>query len=1215
MSSPAEIIAARVNGSYTEPADTTATESPESRAYADAANGNANGSAASGPLRTLADSKAFPVLGGTRSVPAAAASWGPAAPGSPAASSAPKFRVSTIQEAFSLDADDQLNVARPEFIKVLTGIKTATGAGIECTTSQHTKKRTFLISGTPDQVKQAKRLVIRRLTKPVTVTFTIPAAVRARVIGAQGRHLKPIVQQNEVKVDIGHPANGDARSSSPQGLDDNNLHIDNDYDDDDDDVYAQTVDVTITGDSEGCKRARAQMLAVVAAETHDAVLRVRVDDLVRAFVPRAIAKLVEAYPQLDIAVPPRDSSSHAVIVSGERAAALEARDQIKDILALTQLRLVVERVPIPVVKHQFLPVDLVLAEHNVLIQLPGPGESDVKFVGERSNIAAAQERARRTTSQYTVEVLDMAKAHKGNLAHVRAVAAWLAKNGTFGRVADEHDVGVNPPLLAFLLDPATALIPVEIIVKNSDVEKTKAARRAIVAAVNSITLDQTRTVADIDEFLLPRAPALLDAADANYVVLGNTIVLFDGADDAAASDDFDDAPSDTLDAASAALDPLRKLQASLATAVLPVASSLQDTIAGPAGSTLRSILAAVEPDTVEVTLHANASGPSADEVYVHGLKADVATVVKDIETVLAEAEEYKATGGYKTTIEVPRFVLSRVIGKGGANLNAIRDEFGVKIDVAGEAKDSDDVTDKTLKTEITIAGIKRNADEAKNAISKLSKKLADDTLSRLRIESQYHRRIVGPSFSSILRLQEKYSVRIRFPSENNSGFGDAPKNKDEVTIRGPSKNVARAEEELKELYEFEKENGFKQTIQIPVKAIARVIGRNGETIRGIADASGIEYRFNRDRKEEEESGFSEVELTGSKKGLKEATLKIDAIIQEAENFVSVTVNVPPKFHRDLVGPSGSVMREMIHKAGGDDLSRQQYTRLLTIPDEGSESDEIVCQGDQTIVNSLVAQINEIVAEKEASVDAEYELAKDKHRLLIGPGGSIRHSLQDEFKVQIDIPRAKDSSTIVKLFGLPENIEKLKAKLDELTKDNWNESIDVPASLHGLVSDRGTFIRTLRSLYNVEVSHGNVSRQASQLSNAAIPTAPEGASGEEGASTAFTIDEIPEVKGGSGIIPWRLIGESDATAKAATLIGQQLERAEKADCAAWFYSKTPSSHFPKIVGPQGRKINQIRKITGAFITIPRINEKNSQFIYLVGTRESLEKAHESFAKLI
>lgn len=1205
MATPAEIIAARVNGTYVAADFDDFSASSASPEPSKPTNGS----------RSLKDESAFPVLGGgsRASTPTTSTSWGPNAPAAasvatplvaPAVKSAstalPKFKVSTIQEAFSLDAEDQLNVVRPEFIKILTSIKTATQANIECTTSQHTKKRTFLITGKPDQVKLAKRLVIKKLTKPVSLTFNIPAKVRSRVIGAQGRNLKPIVLQNEVKVDIG---NLDG-SVSPEV-------------EDEDDIFAQTVQVTIDGDAEGTKRAKEQILAIVKEETKNLLIKLPVDDFVKPFITKAIEKVTSEYSQLEISVPPYFSLSKSVIISGDRETALEARDQIKDIIALLESKLVIEGVPIPKIKHQFLPIETILEEDDVLIKLPEEGETDVKFIGEKKKIAAAQEKARKTTSQYKVEVLDMSKAHKGNLPHVRAIAALLTKNNTFGAIASEHDVVINPPSAEFLADETQTLIPIEIVVKNDDVEKTKNARRSIVSTVNDIKPSQAKIVSDIDSFFISKVPATLEEVEkAQFVILNNNIILFDVETKEAGDDfdDFDDSSADALETANKALDSLRELQASLDSKVLKVSSDNQTHISGPNGTTLKSILAGSEPDSVFVKLHSNAKGKSANEVYVHGLKTEVAAVVKDIETVLAEAEEFKATGGYKATFEVPTFVLSRVIGKGGANLNNIRDEFGVKIDIAGEAKDRDDVTDKSLKTQISIGGIKRNAEAAKEAISKLAKKLADDTILRLRIENQYHRRIVGPSFTYINRLQDKYNVQIRFPSEKNTSFADAPKNKDEVTIRGPSKNVAKAEEELKELYEFERENGHKSTIKVPTKAIARVIGKNGETIRDIADGAGVEYRFNRDRKEEEELGYAEVELTGSKSALKEATQKINDIVQEAENFVTVTVTVPPKYHRDLVGPSGSVMREIIAKAGGEDLSRQQYARLLTIPNEGSDSDEVVCQGDKSIVDSIVSQIKAIVAEKDASVTEEYDLAKEKHKLIVGPGGSIRHALQDEFNVQIRIPRPTDASTIVTLFGLPENISKLKQKLDDTTKDNWNEEIAIPEAYHSLVSDRGAFFKTLRSDYNVEVAHGNLTRKASNLSNSAIPLPPADAEGDESAPTKFTIGPIPG-DAREGEIPWRLIGDASATSQAATVIAEQLARAKAVTSAAWFYSKNPQAHFPRIVGPQGRNINQIRKKTGAFITVPRVTEKNNNYIYLVGTEESLQKAQEAFNKLV
>lgn len=1213
MATPAEIIAARVNGIKLAEQGETSVPVQEK--------------AASKSKRLISDESAFPVLGGASrpSLSATNTTWGPGANGngSPSdtsaaaklAASAPskpstaavgsksKFNRSTIQEAFSLDAEDQLNVARPEFIKILTTIKADTKANIECTASQHTKKRTFLITGAPENVKLAKRLVIKKLTKPVSVTFPIPAKVRSKVIGPQGRTLKPIIQQTEVKVDIGH---ADDALLTPQP----------EEDEDEDDILSKTVNVTIDGDAEGCKRAKSLILAIVKEETKNLSVKVTVDDFIKPFVAKAVEPIVSAYSQLDFSIPPWNSSSKNIIITGDREAAFEAKKEMKVALATLESKIVVQGVPIPKVKHQFLPIESILEEENVLIKLPEEGETDVKFIGEKLKLSTAQEKARQTTSQYKVEVLDMSKAHKGNLVHVRSIAALLAKNGKFSQIAFENDVVVNPPSTEFLTTEKNTTLPIEIVVRDGAVENTKQARKQIVSTVNSYTTDKALSVTDIDDFLISKVPSTIDdiAAEKNveYVILGDKIVLFSALQESSDEDfDLDDTSAEDLKAVNSALDALRKLQENLTTTILDVPSSEQAAIAGPKQSTLRFILADVEPNSVEVKLHHNEKKRSDNKVYVHGVKSQVALVEKEISKVLADAKEH--SNGFKSTIEVPTSIVSRIIGKGGSTLNSIQEEYGVKLDIADDGKSRDEA-DKTAKTEIAIVGPKRNAEEAKAHVNRLAKKLADDTLVRMRIENQYHRRIAGPGFTYANRLQDKYNVRIRFPSENSANFADAPNSNDEVTIRGPSKGVAKAEEELKELYQYEKENGYKSTLKVPVKAIARVIGKDGDTINDIADGFGVEYKFSKNRSKEAELGYAEIELTGSKSALKEASLRINAIIEEVENFITVSITVPSKYHRDLIGPGGSVMKEIISKAGGDDVPRLRYNRLLNIPDEGSGSEEVTSSGDKEIVEKIRKEIERIVTEKEASIEEEFDLAKEKHKLIVGPGGSIRHSLQDEFNVFINIPRPNEASTVIKLRGLPENIEKVKAKIEEMTKDNWNEVIDVPVSLHSLVSEKGGIFKNLKSDYKVEVSHGTLTRKALNLFGASIPTPPSDAAPEEDEKTKFFSKELDAPTGEEEVIPWRLIGNPEATAKAAKFISERLEKAKAVTHQGWFFSSNRDNHFPRIIGPQGRKVNEIRKNTGAFITIPRTNDKHSDYIYVVGNEDSLEKARAAFEKL-
>ena len=157
MPTPAEIIAARLNR-----ADATQNVYEEEEEEEEVVTSTET-TPSTNAKPSITDEAAFPTLGGKKSASpvisntGGASSWGPlmktpvrsstASPvptpvqqTTPKPTNGIKSKVSTIQEAFSLDVEDQLNVARPEFIKILTFVKQETKTNIECTTSQHTKR-------------------------------------------------------------------------------------------------------------------------------------------------------------------------------------------------------------------------------------------------------------------------------------------------------------------------------------------------------------------------------------------------------------------------------------------------------------------------------------------------------------------------------------------------------------------------------------------------------------------------------------------------------------------------------------------------------------------------------------------------------------------------------------------------------------------------------------------------------------------------------------------------------------------------------------------------------------------------------------------------------------------------------------------------------------------------------------------------------------------
>lgn len=1204
MSTPAEIIAARVNGIIRNGEDkgslvnsvNVSSDSEEVNSVVDESDGSLNTS-----VPSISDESAFPTLGGKKTTQShkASATWGPMSKSaSPSGPSVSKVKASVIQDAFTLDVEDQLNVARPEFIKILTNIKAETKTNIECTTSLHTKKRTFLISGKPESVKLARRLVIKKLTKPIKISFLVPAKLRSKIIGLQGKTLKPILQENDVKIDIDH---------------DEILQEDVD---DEDDIFAKAVKVTIEGDVEGCKHAKAQILAIVREEIKHLSIRFTVSDIVKPFAAKHLEPITSEFADLSFSIPDFYSSINKIHIVGDREAALQAKSAIQDALELLEKKLVVEEVPIPKTKHQFLPIEKVLGDYNVLIQLPNDDNLKVKFIGQRANLKEAMETARKTTSQYKVEILEMSKAHKGNISHVKSVAALLIKNNKFDDIAKANDVKIDAPSLLELENSSFQSIPIKIIAKTEEEDKIKSAKKAIVSAVNKVTPSDAFIIDDIDKILIPKVPATIGSITGKhgiqFVILNGKIVLFaSGPQEESEDFDFEENNGEAhFKEVNDSLNKLRELASNINSIVLNIASDKQNHLKGPNGTTLSLLLSEVESDSMSIKLHYNGKEESPDSVFLHGYSASVDKVKTLIESILSlSASELE---NYSTSIEIPSNVISRIIGKNGSNLISLREKFGTKIDVSD--KDSEENKELNSNASIKISGPKFNVEECEKAIVHDAKRWADETTRRLRIENEYHKRLIGPNWLYINKLQDKYNVKIRFPPTDgvSSAHLDAPKLKDEVTIRGSSKNVKKAEEELMDLYKYEKENGYKETLKIPVKAIARVIGKSGETIKDISDGFGVEYKFNRNQEFEDANGFTEVLLIGSKSSLKSAREKILDIVNEVENTVKVSLDVDPKYYRELIGQGGSVLKEIISKAGGDDVPRNKYFKLLSIPNEGSENEQVTSEGDKKIVDSIIKQVKDIVAQKKASVTENLDLPKEKHKLIVGPLGTIRHSIQDKYSVVVDIPRPNDKSTIVKVSGLPENVEKALEEIKTLTKDDWNVSVDVPSNCHAFVSERGAIFKRLLQDYDVRISHGNLTRKASALSKATVPV-PENAYPAEEEKTKFTIS-ANEDNSKAENIPWRLKGSIENTEKVAKILNDRLEEAKNANYSAWFYSLDPSQ-FAKLIGPQGSTISEIRKKSGCVISVPKAGEKSNEFIYLVGSENGLKEAQKLIENLL
>jgi hypothetical protein len=132
----------------------------------------------------------------------------------------------------------------------------------------------------------------------------------------------------------------------------------------------------------------------------------------------------------------------------------------------------------------------------------------------------------------------------------------------------------------------------------------------------------------------------------------------------------------------------------------------------------------------------------------------------------------------------------------------------------------------------------------------------------------------------------------------------------------------------------------------------------------------------------------------------------------------------------------------------------------------------------------------LVADQESQTTEILEVKPDKHRLLIGRGGDARRQMEQQFGVTINVPRQTETGPArsqVKVSGQPENVEKAKAHIQELTKEVEGETVQVPLKYHHVIADNGQFFRRLRSDHKVSVDHAGQKPPARQ----AAPTPSRG----------------------------------------------------------------------------------------------------------------------------
>jgi len=279
-----------------------------------------------------------------------------------------------------------------------------------------------------------------------------------------------------------------------------------------------------------------------------------------------------------------------------------------------------------------------------------------------------------------------------------------------------------------------------------------------------------------------------------------------------------------------------------------------------------------------------------------------ATAVDDYEQKLrAFIEEQisdEAERGYTLNFDFPQKFANVLIGRRGENINKLRDEFDVDIQVNDG--------------QVELKGPQAKANAAKSHIMSMARKLEDETTHVLKISPKFHRELIGAKGSQVLRLQDRYNVRVQFPRsatdtpDDASDAGGAKRKAqapDEVVIKGPKKGADEARDELWNLYTYTQDVSHTATVSVSQSQVPSLIGQGGRELQSLRETTGAEIDIP-GKDTVDANGRVEIKLKGRKANVENAKKLIQERVKVFDESVSRSIDIDRKHHRELIGRNG-----------------------------------------------------------------------------------------------------------------------------------------------------------------------------------------------------------------------------------------------------------------------------------------------------------------------
>ncbi|KAJ3188442.1 hypothetical protein HDU85_005593 [Gaertneriomyces sp. JEL0708] len=468
-----------------------------------------------------------------------------------------------------------------------------------------------------------------------------------------------------------------------------------------------------------------------------------------------------------------------------------------------------------------------------------------------------------------------------------------------------------------------------------------------------------------------------------------------------------------------------------------------------------------ERDVVEADVDEKAANPGL--LTIKGSRDDVPAAKKE----LLELVEHEIMHSYVLSSLIAKKHLPYIVGRGGSKVQAMKDEFNVRIDFNDIEGDEENI-------DCVIEGTKDGCHGAQEQILEIVDEKINFQASDISIPFYLHKHIIGPAGTRIRGLVEQFGgpekVKIQFPRANS----DPTSADDVISVKAHGKAVSSIKDQLVKLvtealaekdslgirvagYEGD-EDVVEEVVTVPKAEVQRIVGRGGDSLTDLLKRFDVTVWMANSTAEEQT--FRLAAPSGKEQNLPRAKDEILSKIRIVE-----TVNVQPEIAERLAD-ADELEKDVLLTRLQDIAKRvkQETGASAELSHGAGKTPTFFVRGDKKGVDRGVKACQKFLTELDKfSHSHVLQVPSDILPHIIGRQGFMINRLREESGAEIDIVRdprkrgldavdirATTGESVQKAVQLVENIlrqqeERSKRDAEREEARNQEEALRVEAA--------------------------------------------------------------------------------------------------------------------------------------------------------------------------